>query len=125
MEKHLESILEAALQAPSGENCQPWRFSIEKETICVWNIPSRDASPYNSGQRGSYVAHGALLENLSIAAKHFGYGAYISLFPDKSLEHLVATISLVKETPQDDTLYPFIFSRTTNRKPYRKEFLDQ
>jgi nitroreductase len=30
-EEHLETILEAARQAPSGENAQPWRFIIVKD----------------------------------------------------------------------------------------------
>ncbi len=31
-EEHLEMILEAARQAPSGENAQPWRFIIVKDS---------------------------------------------------------------------------------------------
>jgi len=31
LEEHLEMILEAARQAPSGENAQPWRFIIVKD----------------------------------------------------------------------------------------------
>jgi nitroreductase len=32
-EEHLEMILEAARQAPSGENAQPWRFVIVKDEV--------------------------------------------------------------------------------------------
>ena len=32
-EEHLEMILEAARQAPSGENAQPWRFIIVKDPV--------------------------------------------------------------------------------------------
>ncbi len=69
----MQKILEAGVRAPSGENCQPWRFVVAGDTLSIFNIPERDLSPYNFNQLGSMVAHGALIENIVIAATAFGY----------------------------------------------------
>jgi len=77
----IKKILEAAVHAPSGENCQPWRFEISDDEIRVFNLPERDQSLYNHGQMASYVAHGALIGNIFVASPTFGYRARINLFP--------------------------------------------
>ena len=118
-------ILEESVQAPSGENAQPWRFGIRGEEIHVFNIPERDQSPYNFRQRASYVADGTVIENISLVAPAMGYYAAIELFPDKTNPDLVAIVRL-KYNPdaassRETSLYPYIAARVTNRKPYRKE----
>ena len=62
----LESLVSAAVRAPSGDNLQPWRFILDphKETISIHLDPTRDRSPINAGQRMSRIACGAALENL-------------------------------------------------------------
>ena len=81
-QRHLREILEAAIRAPSGENCQPWRFVLKGESVELWNRPERDQSLYNWGQRASYMAHGAALENLVLAAGARGFGADVAYFPE-------------------------------------------
>jgi hypothetical protein len=133
----IRKILEESVQAPSGENAQPWRFGIRGNEIHVMNIPERDRSPYNFRQRASFVANGTVIENISIVASAHGHDSEIALFPDGSNPDLVAVISLVPEKsegkPKDGSLYPYIVRRTTNRKPYartplapreKKELLD-
>jgi len=80
----IKKILEAAVHAPSGENCQPWRFEIRDGEIRIFNLPERDQSLYNYGQMASYVAHGALIENILIASSAFGYRARTNLFPQEN-----------------------------------------
>ena len=63
LESVIQRILEAGIQAPSGENCQPWRFRSRNDFIDLFNLPERDTSLYSWGQRASYFAHGTLLEN--------------------------------------------------------------
>lgn len=116
----LKKIINAATQAPSGDNCQPWRFVVRGNEIRVFNVPERDTSLYNWGQRAAYVAHGALIENISITASALGYGAKIDIFPESENPDLVAVIHLEKSTPKDEPLYSYIDKRVTNRKPYKK-----
>lgn len=119
--KILEEIISDGILAPSGENCQPWRFAIRENTIFVWNTPEADQSVYNYKQRGSFVAHGALLENMSVSAAARGYGSHIDLFPDAADADLVARVTVSENEPGDDadnTLASVLSLRTTNRKKY-------
>ncbi len=111
-------ILEAGIQAPSGENSQPWRFRVEGERVWLFNRPEADGSLFNFHQNGSYVAHGALLENVRIAAGALGYEAKIELFPDPAKENLVAAIDFKQAMKKSEPLFEAIEKRVTNRKKY-------
>jgi len=114
-------ILDEAVRAPSGDNCQPWRFAVRDDEIRVYNVPERDTSLFNHLQRASYVAHGALLENLTLAATSRGYRCETRLFPDPGLPDLVASVRLTAGEPQPQPLQPFIKTRSTNRRPYDRK----
>ena len=120
MNGKIKQILELAIHAPSGENCQPWRFEVRDNTVSVYNIPERDNSLYSWGQRASYVAHGALLENIYIAAPAFGYTPQVTLFPDSTKPDYVVHITFQESQSATSPLYPFIKERVTNRRPYKK-----
>ena len=120
MEKDIKQIIQDAVHAPSGENCQPWSFRISGTTISLFNLPERDQSPYNRGQYGSYVSHGALLENIKISALKLGYSTNIKLFPEPGNNNHIATITLEKiSLDREPVLYQAIAKRVTNRKPYK------
>lgn len=125
MIEDIKKIIEAGIQAPSGENCQPWRFRISDNEIMIFNVPERDQSLYNYGQRGSFFAHGAAIENMSIAASKFGYDFKVNLFPDPTNADLVAIIKLQKTSVREDELYDYIFKRSTNRKKYNAQPLSE
>ncbi|MCM2278620.1 MAG: nitroreductase [Oligoflexia bacterium] len=116
----LTKLLEKAVSAPSGDNCQPWKFHVTDDQLRLFNLPERDTSVYNHGQKASYTAHGALLENLSIAAAQEGLSASISLFPDNGNPDHVATVRFAPGNPSDQPYYPFLERRTTNRRRFRK-----
>lgn len=118
-------ILRAAVQAPSGDNSQPWKFRIMGNLILVHNIPGRDGSLFNFRNRGDFVAHGALIENMRIAASQFGYYASIRTFPDAQNPYLIAEVALEKTVPQEEPWFPWIAHRATNRKLYRTSSLSQ
>lgn len=120
----IQKILEYAVWAPSGDNSQPWEFEIEENILHIWNLPDRDNPFLNYEQSGSYIAHGALIENIIIASTHFGYTANLSLFPEDSQPNKVATIvfNSASET-KPDPLFDFIRQRHTNRRPYLNDKL--
>lgn len=124
MNEQVRKILQAAILAPSGENSQPWKLEIDGVKIRLSNLIDKDQSLYNFEQRGSYVAHGALLENLSIAAKHLGYDSQIKMFPEEQDLNVVADIVLQSSTPKPQPLYDAIWRRVTNRKPYSTKLLE-
>ena len=64
MDAILETLIAAGIQAPSGDNTQPWRFMVDSQarTIAAHVDETRDPSPMNSGQRMSRIAVGAAVE---------------------------------------------------------------
>ncbi len=124
MDSDLEQILLAANKAPSGENCQPWHFVVHpNKVIDLKVLPERDQSYYSWGQRASYLAVGAALENLAIAASALGYKSEVS-YSSINDNDRIATVSLVKSASvQADPLVKAIDSRVTNRNSYSKESL--
>ncbi len=118
LREDISKIIYDGVLAPSGENSQPWRFVVDNNIIYILNIKSRDTTLYNSGQHGSYVAHGALIENIVISASHYGYATEVSYFPSGTLNP-IAKILLTATRIGEDPLYEAIPKRCTNRNEYR------
>lgn len=117
----LRRILEAGNAAPSGENCQPWHFIVRENAIEVHLLPERDQSAYGWGQRGSYFANGAAIENIVIAASVEHYRTEVQYLPNPQDEWHTATITLTKDSSViPDSLAEHIHTRISNRKPYQK-----
>lgn len=116
----IDKILEAAAKAPSGDNVQPWRFEVSTDftKINLYNLPEKDNSYYNYQQTAAYIAHGAVIENMAIAAQHLGHKAQIELFPDFDDPNHVARVNFLPSAAVYDPLYDAIVNRSTNRFPY-------
>jgi nitroreductase len=125
MKNDIEKIITDGTFAPSGENCQPWKFVVEENKVSIFNIPEADKSLYNSKQKGTYVSHGALIENIVISASKHGYSTDVQIFPLKNEPDLVSVISFNKTTPKNEALYPYIEKRCTNRKDYTGQKLSE
>lgn len=119
MRETISKILESAVYAPSGSNSQPWRFRVSDGLIYVYALPEKDHPVLNFRNRGTWVAHGALIENIAIASREFGYRADIELSPDRKDPKLTAKIRLEKAAVNKDPLFSGMRLRTTNRKPYK------
>ncbi len=123
-EEDLKQILETAIRAPSGDNCQPWRFRVKENVIELFNQPEADDTPYNFRQLGSMVSHGTVIESIIIKASTLGYRSEVILFPSVEDQNFIARITLIKDqdiTP--DSLSPFLSLRGTNRKPFKTDSL--
>jgi sulfur-carrier protein adenylyltransferase/sulfurtransferase len=130
----IQKILEAGVQAPSGSNSQPWRFEVENSVVSVFMLPEKDHPILNVNQWGTLFATGALLENITIAAPHYGLEAAIKFFPMVENRNLVAKVGFEeKEGNSNGTgsgsssgqdLFGAIFTRATNRKPYVTKKID-
>lgn len=120
MFEDIKKILSYGVWAPSGDNCQPWRFGVKDNVLRIYNLPGKIPF-YNFEEKGSYLAHGALIENINIAARDLGYKSNISLFPNPSNKDLVAEIVFEKTERVPQELLDVIKTRCTNRKPYKKE----
>ncbi|HSW65150.1 MAG TPA: hypothetical protein VLH56_17855 [Dissulfurispiraceae bacterium] len=119
----IRSLLDYAVLAPSGDNCQPWRFRVTESALELYNVPEADTSLYNFGQRASIVAHGAAIENICIAARQNGLRPVVSVFPNRQKENHVASVSFSASEPETEPLFPAIAERTTNRRLYEQKSL--
>ena len=114
-------IITAGIQAPSGDNAQPWKFSVKGNHISLYLDRDSDASFFNVNQIASIISCGAVLENMRIAATAFGLEGTITYLPNPDDEDLMATVELgVAEIPKDP-MCDSIWNRHTNRKFYDKK----
>ena len=123
-EEHITKLLNDAVTAPSGDNSQPWWFHLEKNALEVHMIPDKDNPILNFRLSGSYVALGALIENIMILSTQAGLKTDLEILPDNSLPHLIARVTFSDDaviTP--DSLAEYVTKRATNRKPYHKKEL--
>src|SRR3989338_5193404 len=119
MDEAIKQILDCAIWAPSGDNSQPWRFEVKPPLVLLYNLPEKGNPYLDFRERGSFIAHGGVIENIVIAAEHFGYTTACGLFPDGERSNLVATISLSARTaPKAHALFDAIKQRHTNRRIY-------
>ena len=120
-EEVIRYIIKAGIQAPSGDNAQPWKFSIKGNHIFLYLDRDADTSFFNVNQIASIISCGAVLENMRTAATRFGLEARIAYLPDAKDQNLMATIELGLADVPKDPLFDRIWSRHTNRKPYDKK----
>ena len=115
----LETLLAAAVRAPSGDNTQPWRFVLHRDlnriTVCV--DEARDPSPMNAGQRMSRIACGAAVENMLRAAHAGGWRTRLEAGPSPALAIIVLDQG-GRDDQRDGTGEETIARRVTNRRPY-------
>jgi molybdopterin/thiamine biosynthesis adenylyltransferase len=113
-------IVEHGTLAPSGGNCQPWRFRFDGRRLWVVHDRERSRNLMDVVHRASYVALGAAIENIVIAAAHRGYRTEVESFPRAGDDSVVAALSFeTGDNPLDTaaaSLFPQLRQRCTNRK---------
>lgn len=125
-EEKLQFLLSYAILAPSSHNTQPWKFNVSGDEIRLYADETRWLRVADVDQRELYISLGCALENLLVAAEHFGYGSNVTYFPGEvsGKEDLVAVMKLAPaqapggQSSRDPRLFDAILTRHTNRKPY-------
>ena len=119
----LDELLVAATAAPSMHNTQPWRFRLHEaeDAIELYADPDRMLPTADPHGRAAYLACGAALFNLRLAASVAGLRPDVRLLPDPGQPLLLARILLAE--PYDATLWErelhaAIPRRQTNREPF-------
>ncbi|MEJ7766703.1 MAG: Rv1355c family protein [Chitinophagaceae bacterium] len=113
----LQQLVEAACLAPSGGNAQPWKFLYKNNSLYIFHDAHYSHSLLDHKNLGSYVAFGAMLENIEIKAASIGLAAIPVIFPVDSEKRLIAVVNFdnkITETTYD-YLAPVIGTRMTNR----------
>jgi molybdopterin/thiamine biosynthesis adenylyltransferase len=131
------TLIEAAVQAPSGGNCQPWRFLARDQQIWVLHDRQRSASFLDFHDSAALASLGAAIENIVLAAHAAGSSARVQTFPTDvppTTPDLpcIAKVDL-RDTQQDaveledhcfDHLHAAIFRRQTCRSLGTRQALD-
>ncbi|MGC0372863.1 Acg family FMN-binding oxidoreductase [Streptomyces sp. SAI-229] len=119
----LETLLAAAVAAPSIHNTQPWRFGFDLGTraVTVHADRSRALALADPHGRALYLSAGSAVLNLRAAAAHLGWEPVPHLLPDPRDPELLATVRLTVTTdpsPAHRALYPAVARRHSSRMPF-------
>jgi nitroreductase len=117
----ISAVVEAAIQAPSGDNCQPWRFRWDGTHLRVSFLADRAESVYDIRSLSSWIALGAVITNMALTATQHGFQTAVELFPAGESPGVVAQVRLANATVPSDPLAEVIAARCVNRRPYRQE----
>ncbi|HVM68593.1 MAG TPA: Rv1355c family protein [Gaiellaceae bacterium] len=109
-------LVAQATLAPSAHNAQPWRFRWSDGALACEHDPSRDLPTMDFEHGATWVAFGALLENLSLAAAAVGLEARAESFPDAREPGLVLRVRFEPCAVRRDPLFDWIPVRVTNRR---------
>ena len=92
IEAQLRFLLRYAILAPSVKNSQPWVFSVQDNRIHLIADLDRGQPVADPTRRELFISMGCALENLLVAAEHFGFRHGVSYFPEPEQVELVATV---------------------------------
>ncbi len=111
-------VVDHGARAPSAGNCQPWRFYFDGNRLWVLHDRLRSKNYLDIDHRAAYLALGAAIENIRIAAAHCGYRTYQETFPRESDPSIVAMLTFEAGgavAPEMAELFAQICRRTTYR----------
>lgn len=133
-EDALEYVIRAGVQAPSGDNVQPWWVIPASDSpdlqrgqnmsaggLTVVMRPEADQSFFNVRQMASVMSCGAVVENMRIAAAALGLGPEVSWLPEGAESMHMARIAFAPDgLEREEILHDALWRRCTNRQMYRK-----
>ncbi|MCP4671345.1 MAG: hypothetical protein GY857_08555, partial [Desulfobacula sp.] len=121
----IKYLIDAGCKAPSGDNCQPWKFDYSADDLKVFLDPLADNSFFNVNQTASYIACGAAIENILLAASRYGISGQVKYLSNENQPDHIADIKLSFSKKEEDPLQRFIWERHTNRTKFNKQPLEQ
>jgi molybdopterin/thiamine biosynthesis adenylyltransferase/nitroreductase len=119
----LSKIVEAACQAPSTGNDQPWKWLFRNGRLHLFHDRYRSFSFGDFDNIASNLSFGAAYENLLLKSNELGFHVSSTIFPLGAKSILIAVIEFHQEklrhtepvfSPESVSC---IFSRSTNRNP--------
>lgn len=120
----LRFLLGYAILAPSSHNTQPWRFRVEESQVDFILDYDGWLKVADDDQRELHISVGCAMENLLVAAEHFGFGHTTNIFPDPDDPSWVASIEFEAGCPpsvlRPAGLFDAITVRHTNHQEYEQ-----
>jgi hypothetical protein len=118
--EQLAQIVSYGTLAPTPHNLQSWRFVGRADTLSVCIDPERLLPILDPTSREIYIGLGAAIENMRVAARHFGYSVEVDYFPEGAASETVALLRF-EPGPVEEDEFELLSRRETNRRPFRRE----
>jgi hypothetical protein len=113
----VRSIVSYGVLAPSAHNGQPWRFTWKDGCLRAFEDPERSGGFLDYGHGAAYLAFGAAVENMALAAAGMGFDTDLRMFPDAHDPLRVCDLRFAPgRAPRPDPLLDAIPLRATNRR---------
>lgn len=115
----VQAVLTESLRAPSAHNAQPWRILARGDGGYELHYDHLDYLPYDPDDRDAYLAMGAFLETMSLAAQRHGLSAmFTPVFTRDGSDLYIGTVRFRDADGPADPLAGPAADRHTNRLPY-------
>lgn len=114
-------ILEKAIQAPSADNLQPWKFKLLEEGLELSLEENAIQSFCDAGYLAPYISAGAAIENMRVAASASGLELEAGYLPEKKNPLYVARIEFRAAPLKPHPHLGALNQRLTNRKFYDRK----
>ena len=120
-DEQVRRILADSVWAPSGDNCQPWKYIFEQDRLKIYHLPIRGEHPLNIAGAASLISLGCVLESIRVSASIDGFQSKVTFgsFPTDS-DALWATVEFQEDpTLIPDSLAGFLRIRATDRRLFK------
>ena len=100
--KQIESLVHAAISAPSGGNSQPWKWYSLKGNLFLFFDAERSDTLLDFENIASCFSLGAAIENLTLRARKNGFFPQPRYFPIPNEKRLICQIVFKKADPEPE-----------------------
>jgi nitroreductase len=117
-------LLQYAVLAPSSHNSQPWAFTVRDGVVDVHADESRWLRVADPAKRELYLSVGCALENLLVAADHFGLDQDVAYLPADD-DTVAARVTLRPSDRPSPSRDADLFDALTRRHTSHQVFEDR
>lgn len=124
----VEDLISHAITAPSGGNCQPWKWVYYNKHLFLFHDKYLSESFLDFKSRGAFLSFGAAFRNIELRSEQIGLVAFGD-FLEERRDNLIAVYSFKQKSDiildsNHNLLANTIKKRLTNRKIGLKKSLD-
>ncbi|MBC8084363.1 MAG: Tat pathway signal protein [Hymenobacter sp.] len=119
----MRELVRLATLAPSGHNTQPWKFRVAAGSIQLYPDLTRRIPVVDPDNRELWISLGGALENLLVAAEHFGYHPDVTYHLNgTATDHIAVALEKTAAGPGSRAgLFEAILTRQCTRHEYDRQ----